>query len=353
MMSNRTKEASTGSPSERRRYPTAFAERNRVVIGIIGLAALVATFFATYHVDDLPVIGGGETHQAYLAETAGLRPGNEVRVAGVKVGEVTDVALSGATVLVTFRAKGVRLGDQTTAAVKIKTMLGQKFLAIAPLGTSALDGPIPLEQTTTPYDVTAAFSDLSDNVEEIDTAQLETSLDTLSTVFAETPESVRGMVSGLSRLSRTVSSRDAELDRLFEATTDVTGVVAGRNDELAALITDGELLLDELAARRESIRTMLRSTAELGRQVRALVKENEAQLRPALRQLDRVSDLLQRNQKHLNQAFEALGPYYRMLADAMGNGRWVDSYICGLFDDNNAPVLENDVVRDCRPGGKR
>lgn len=333
------------------RYPTSFAERNKIVIAIIGLAALVATFFATYYVEELPIIGGGEKHQAYLAETAGLKPGNEVRVAGVKVGEVSEVQLVGDRVLVSFRAKDVDLGDQTTAAVKIKTLLGQKFLAIDPLGSEALDGPIPVEQTTTPYDVTAAFSDLSDNFGEIDTEQMASSLDTLSETFADTPESVQAMVQGLTRLSRTISSRDDELGRLFEATSEVTGSLADRNDEIASLVNDGNLLLTELANRRESIRTMLRSTASLGKEVRGLVKDNEKQLKPALRQLDRVSTILQNNQQHLNEALKALGPYYRVLTSAMGQGKWVDSYICGLFDENQAPVLDNDVVRDCRPGG--
>ena len=39
----------------------------------------------------------------------------------------------------------------------------------------------------------------------------------------------------------------------------------------------------------------------------------------------------------------------------MGNGKWVDSYICGLFDQAGAPILDNDVERTCSPakGGGR
>lgn len=336
-----------------KRYSTSFAERNRVVIAVIGLAALVATFFATFYAEDLPVIGGGERHQAYLAETAGLHAGDEVRVAGVKVGKVTGIELVGKKVLVTFRVKGVEVGDQSTAAVKIKTLLGKKFLSIDPLGTEALQDPIPVEHTTTPYDVNAAFSDLSSTIGEIDTNQLETSLNTMSEVFATTPESVRGMVDGLSRLSRTISSRDDELGELFTSTSKVTGTLANRNDELGALVSDGNLLLTELANRRESIRTMLRSTKALGIELQGLVRDNEKQLAPALKKLDRVSAVLRRNQNHLNDALKVLGPYYRMLTSAMGNGHWIDSYICGLFDADDAPVLENDVVRDCKPGGNR
>jgi len=335
----------------KRRYPTAFAERNRVVIAVIGIAAMVAAFFATFYAEDLPVVGGGERHQAYLAETAGLRAGDEVRVAGVKVGKVTEVDLAGDRVLVSFRVKGVELGAESTAAVKIKTLLGQKYLAVDPLGTEALDGPIPLEHTTTPYDVNAAFSDLSSTIGEIDTDQLEQSLATVSEVFADTPASVRGMVDGLTRLSHTISSRDEELARLFRSTTSVTGTLAARNEEIGRLIDDGNLLLDELAHRREAIRRMLRATRTLGRELAGVVRDNQEQLRPALERLDTVAAMLRRNQRHLGDALEVLGPYYRMLTAAMGNGRWVDSYVCGLFDAQNAPVLDNDVVRDCRPGG--
>ncbi|GAA3661415.1 MCE family protein [Nocardioides ginsengisoli] len=335
------------------RFPTAFAERNKVVIAVVGLALMVGVFFATFSAEALPVIGGGTVHQAYFAEAGGIRSGDEVRVAGVKVGKVTAVELEGKRVLVSFRTDGVALGTETTAAVKVKTLLGQKFLALDPQGGGALDAPIPLARTTTPYDVTAAFSDLATTVGEIDTDQLAHSLDTLARVFVTTPASVRGMVKGLTRLSRTISQRDGELGRLFTATSKVTDVVAARRDEIGKLIDDGDALLTELADRRAAIHRMLTSTAELGRQVQGLVADNQATLRPALQQLDRVAGILRRNQDHLDAALQKIGPYYRMLSTAMGNGHWVDSYVCGLFGPDDTPVLDNDVVRECHPGGAR
>ena len=101
----------------------------------------------------------------------------------------------------------------------------------------------------------------------------------------------------------------------------------------------------------EAIRKMLHATTRLGRELAGVVRDNQRQLAPALAKLDRVAAMLRRNQQHLGDALAVLGPYYRMLTAAMGNGRWVDAYVCGLFDANAAPVLDNDVVRDCRPGG--
>lgn len=331
------------------RYRTAFAERSKVAIALVGIVVLALVFLATFHASALPLVGGGEVHRARFAEAGGLRAGAEVRVAGVKVGEVESVDLVGAEVEVRFRVDDVELGDQTRAEVKVKTLLGRKYLALAPAGRGELEDPIPVERTTTPYDVNAALSDLSDTVTEIDTDQLAASFTALSEAFADTPESVRGMVSGLTALSRTISTRDRELADLLDATTSVTGSLAERNDELARIVEDGGTLLTELRRRRDAVEAMLTGTAALGTQLKGLVRDNQARLAPALADLDRVAEILQANQDHLQEALERMAPYYRVLASATGNGRWVDAYVCGLFDADHAPVLDDDVVRDCAP----
>lgn len=333
------------------RFPRAFAERNRVALAVLGLLVMGVAFYAAMNMSRLPILGDGKVYQAVFTEAGGLRAGNEVRVAGVRVGEVTDVRLDGDRVLVSFQAKGVDLHDQTTAAIKVKTMLGQKFVALDPLGTGSLEGAIPAERTTTPYDVNAAVSDLASTFGEIDTEQLEQSFDALADAFEDTPESVQKMIGGLTDLSRTISKRDSELGELLEATDGVTETLAGRTTELAALINDGSDLLGELQHRRDAVHALFVGTANLGEQLRGMVKDNDKTLAPALDKLDRVSAILNDNQKNLDQALEMLGPYYRVLGAATGNGRWVDAYLCGLFNEFNDPVLENDVVRNCYPGG--
>jgi phospholipid/cholesterol/gamma-HCH transport system substrate-binding protein len=316
---------------------------------------MTIVFALTFMADSLPVIGAGSTYRAHFTEAGGIRAGDEVRVAGVKVGKVSSVSLQGKEVLVSFQLKGVHLGDRTTAAVKVKTLLGQKYLAVDPLGHGDLRGDIPQERTTTPYDVNAALSDLSSTVTAIDTPQLERSFDVLSRTFEETPASVRTMLSGLTALSRTISSRDDQLADLFAATREVSQTLADRNQEFSSLLRDGDSLLAELQARRKTVTTMLESTARLGHELRGLVADNQARLAPALTQLDRVSAILRRNQGHLDDALRRLGPYYRVVDSALGNGRWVDSYVCGLFDDRGAPLLDSDALRNCHPakGGGR
>src|SRR5690606_30404818 len=127
----------------------SFQERNPLVLGAVGTALLAGVLVATVNYENLPLIGGGTTYQA---EFAGLAPTNEVRVAGIKVGEVTDVELAEDRVLVSFRVSDAWIGNRTSAEIKIKTLLGQKYLALHPMGDAVLDpdDPIPLGRTTTP-----------------------------------------------------------------------------------------------------------------------------------------------------------------------------------------------------------
>src|SRR6201999_300975 len=98
-------------------------------------------------------------YHADFTEAAGLRSGDDVRVAGVSVGKVSDISLEGTHVRVDFAVDTTWIGDSSTAAIKIKTLLGQKYLAIDPLGDKSLDPDtaIPLSRTSSTYDVTTAL----------------------------------------------------------------------------------------------------------------------------------------------------------------------------------------------------
>ncbi|RLK53842.1 MCE family protein [Actinokineospora cianjurensis] len=311
----------------------AFQDRDPVRMGLAGVLLVAVAALVVLGWDHLPALGG-TTYQAQFREAAGLKPDDEVRVAGVKVGVVTSVELTGTHVTVTFRARDVWLGDQTVAAIKIKTLLGQKNLALDPLGTEELDPdtPIPLDRTVTAYDVTDAFADLAKTTGQIDTGLLAESFRTLSQTFdATTPQSVRTALDGLSRLSHTISSRDQDLKRLLESAKGVSTTLADRGEQFQALITDGDTLLTEFARRRDAISGLLTGTRDLSRQLSGLVAENQAQLAPALRQLERVTEVLRRNQDDLDRGLRLAGPFYRLVGNAVGNGHWIDSYICGLI----------------------
>jgi phospholipid/cholesterol/gamma-HCH transport system substrate-binding protein len=307
-------------------------EQNPIVVAVVGLVILAAITLAAFRANALPFIGGGTTYTADFAEAAGLQPGNEVRIAGVTVGHVDGVTLAGAKVAVTFTVNGAWVGNATTAAIKIKTLLGDKYLAIDPLGRAPQDPsrPIPLSRTSSPYDVTQAFSGLGRQLGRINTAELARSLATLSAAFATTPPYVRSALRGLASLSSSVASRSAAVTGLLAAARSVTGTLAAQDARFTALLGDGNLLLAELRARQAAIHSLLTGTQALATQLSGLVADDQARLGPALAALDQVTSVLAANQASLDRALALAGPYYRLLGNSTGNGRWLDVYLCGL-----------------------
>src|SRR3954454_24571221 len=117
-----------------------FRERNPVTIGAAGLLTIALFMLAAFRAEDLPLIGGGDIYYAQFSEAGGLKPNDEVRVAGVRVGQVEAITLESGHVLVKFRIdKGTKLGNDTGASIRVKTLLGAMFLAVEPAGDGQLE----------------------------------------------------------------------------------------------------------------------------------------------------------------------------------------------------------------------
>jgi phospholipid/cholesterol/gamma-HCH transport system substrate-binding protein len=310
-----------------------FRERNPVIIGAVSLAVIAAMVLAAFRAEDLPLIGGGDTYYASFSEAGGLKANDEVRVAGVRVGKVQSVDLAGDHVRVEFNVEnGVDFGNATGAAIKVKTLLGAMYLALEPAGEGQLEeeAVIPVARTTSPYDVVDAFSGLADTSERIDTDQLATSLDTLSSLMANTPEEFQSALRGMSALSQNIAARDAQLNELLGNMQKVSRVLADRNGDLVRLMEDGDKLFRALVARREAVHNLLVATSQLSRELTLLVKQTRADLKPALDHLDSVVDMLNKNQENLDNSLRLMAPFYRVFANTLGTGPWFDTYIQNL-----------------------
>ena len=312
---------------------TPFRERNPVTIGAAGLVAIALFMLAAFRAEDLPLIGGGDIYYAQFSEAGGLKPNDEVRVAGVRVGQVEDITLDDGHVLVKFRIDdGTEFGDETGASIRVKTLLGAMFLALEPAGSGQLDpdSEIPLARTASPYDVVEAFSGLASTEQRIDTDQLAQSLNVLADTFRNTPDEVRSSLRGLSRLSQNVAARDEQLNTLLTNAAKVSKVLADRNDNLKQLFKDGNVLLQAVYERRQAVHNLLLATVKLSHQLTGLVKDTRADLKPALDHLDNVVDLLNARQDQLDDSLRLMAPFYRVFANTLGTGPWFDTFIQNL-----------------------
>jgi phospholipid/cholesterol/gamma-HCH transport system substrate-binding protein len=314
---------------------TPFSQRNPVLIGAIGLVVILALLWGAFNASNLPLIGGGTVYSAAFPDSVGLQAGDEVRVAGIRVGAVSSVALDTAhqdQVKVTFRVKNAYVGDQSTVSIELKTLLGAKYLAIDSEGDTKQNPgtEIPTSRTVSPLDIYPVLNTLTDKLGTIDTATLAQSFDTIASAFSGTSGDVASVLGGLSRLSQTVSSRDAQLSSLLAAADSVTGVLASRDADLTKLLQDGSALLTELDQRRDAIHALLVNTAALSVQLQGLVADNQKTIGPLLDQLGGVLTILQQNQDSLDRGLTLLAPFYRVFADTLGNGRWFDTYVQNL-----------------------
>lgn len=307
-----------------------FRERNPVTVGAVSLAVLALLILMAFKADKLPLIGGGDTYYAAFSEAGGLKPNDEVRIAGVRVGKVKAIELDGDQVKVEIQVDTPsRFGKDTGAEIRVKTILGAMFLALRPAGEGQLEegSTIPVERTTSPYDIVEAFEGLAETSERIDTDRLADSLNTLAELGRNTPEEFRLALQGVSQLSANVAARDAELNTLLQNLRKVSGTLADQGDNLTSLMRQGDQLFRALVARREAVSRLLDSTSTLSTELTLLVRQSRADLKPALDNLEAVVDTLLKNQENLDSSLRLMAPFYRVFANTLGTGPWFDTII--------------------------
>jgi len=279
-------------------------------------------------------------HQALFSEAGGLVPGNDVKVSGVKVGTVSDVALQRGKALVTFLVNGaVHLGSDTTAHIRTGTLLGQRVLTLESDGKGTLKASdvIPVTRTGSPYSLTQSLSDFTANTADTDTAALNQSLNTLSDTIDRISPQLGPTFDGVSRLSRMLNERNESLSGLLKSAADVTGILGERSQQVNALLLNANDLLGVLDQRRYAIVNLLANTSALSRQLSGLVADNEKDLAPALEKLNSVTAMLERNNDNITKAMKGLAKFQLTQAEAVNNGFFYNAFVANL---NPAQTLQ-------------
>jgi phospholipid/cholesterol/gamma-HCH transport system substrate-binding protein len=310
-----------------------FRERNPVIIGLVSFAVLALLLLAAMRADDLPLIGGGDTYYASFEEAGGLRVGDPVRIAGVRIGKVDSIKLKDGEVEVAFKVRtNARFGETSQAHIRVQTILGQMYVALVPAGDGQLakGTTIPSERTQSPFNVVDAFEGLAETSQGIDTDQMGEALTVLADLTRNTPEEFRAALDGLSALSQVVVKRDEELNSLLRNTQRVSRVLADRDQDIIGLMEDADVLFTALVNRRQAIHNMLASATELSQELIALVDETRDDLNPALTKLESVLDILNKNADNIDNSLRLAAPFARVFASTLANGPWFDTFVYNL-----------------------
>ena len=237
-----------------------------------------------------------------LTDASGLHKGNMVQIAGIRVGRVDGIHIGGDHVTVDVNVKDATLGDKTQASVQVLNLLGEKYLELTPKGSGEMEGgdTIPVSRTNGSYDIVATLSELTTTTEAIDIPRLSQALTTLGdTVNAASPH-IRSTFTGLSRISRAIATRDESIQQLLGRADRVTKLLAQRRGDLVTLMKQGELVFQELIARREAIHSLLVNAERLAVQLRGVATDNQAQIGDALKQLDTALRFLRGREKQID-----------------------------------------------------
>lgn len=296
----------------------------------VGLVAIVLAGLVAGLVVLLSVVSFGTgTYTAVIAHTAGLRPGEDVQVHGVPVGEVRSVELRDTDVLVTFTVEeGVELGEGSRAAVKVATLLGTHYLEVDPAGGGRLaDGRIPLERTSVPYNLQDVLEGGTRRLEELDAPRLARALTAASRTLAAAGDDVGPALDGVARLSELVAARSGQTGELLRAAEQVSLRLHESDADITGLMEQTTLVVREVTVRRRAIRRLLEQTTGLSEALTAIVTETRSDVAPALRDLDLALDALNAQDASLERVLEVMAPALRYVANATGNGPFLDLYV--------------------------
>jgi phospholipid/cholesterol/gamma-HCH transport system substrate-binding protein len=309
-----------------------YTEAQLLRLGAITLVVMLVVMAAAFNLSKFPGFGG-DTYQAYFADASGLHKGNMVQVGGIRAGRVQDVQLKDGKVLVTFEVDhGVEFGTDSQASVEVLNLLGEKYLNLVPAGHGQLDQdtPIPVDHTSSSYDIVGVFGDLTRTTEQIDTHQLDQALDVVSDTVNRAAPEIQASFEGIARLSESVATRNTQIQALLRSSQDVSKLLADRSADIVDLMQHSSLVFKEVERRKDAIHRLLVNARELALQLRGVATDNQAQIAPALKQVDGLLSLLNSKDKELKATLNALGPYASILGNIIGTGPWFDAYAVNL-----------------------
>jgi len=302
--------------------------------GFIGVVLIMLVIAVGLQPDRLVNWATAIRYQALFTEAGGLSAGNDVKISGVKVGTVTDVALQRGKALVDFTVDGtVTLGSETTAHVRTGTLLGERVLTLESAGNARMVPleVIPVTRTASPYSLSEAVGELTTNTAGTSFQSLNQSLDTLSATIDQIAPQLGPTFDGLTRLSKSINGRNDSVAELLKNTADVTGILRARSQQVNELILNANDLLAVLVARRQTIVNLLNSTSSLAQQLSGLIADNEEKLAPTLEKLNTVTAVLEKNRDNLAKALPGLTKYLTTLSEIVGNGPYYTAYIPNLI----------------------
>jgi phospholipid/cholesterol/gamma-HCH transport system substrate-binding protein len=255
---------------------------------------------------------------AHFPRAVGLFVGSDVRILGVKVGEVSEVVPEGTSVRVEFEYDDkYKVPADAKAAVVAPSVVSDRYVQLTPVykgGPTLADGAdIPLEQTATPVELDRIFSSLNDLNVALgpEGANKDGALSRLLKVGADNLDGQGADINATFHdFSTAVSTLSDGKDDLFGTVRNLqvfTTALAQNDQQVRSFNQNLASVADQLAGERQELSAALRNLAVALGEVAGFVRDNRKNLSANIQGLAEVTDVLVTQRDALAETLEA-GP---------------------------------------------
>ncbi|PVC68505.1 MCE family protein [Streptomyces sp. CS081A] len=275
------------------------------------------------------------SYKALFTDVTGLTEGDSVRIAGVKVGEVTDVrVVERRTAQVTFTVREDRtLPRSATAAVKYLNMVGQRYVSLD-RGSGDLSGTlrsgdtIPLERTTPALDLTLLFNGFKPLFEGLSPADVNDLAASLVQVLQGESGTVDSLLRHIGSLTKTVAAKDKVIGQVVTHLNTVLTTLNNREAGFNDLVVTLQKLVTGFNADRKPLGQAVQAIGDLTTTTAGLFQEGRAPLKKDIRELGRLSGNLADRTPRIESFLANTPAKMTALARLSSYGSWFNLYLC-------------------------
>lgn len=270
-------------------------QRTQLRLGVIGVCAVAALAVAVAALYVVPL--GKRTYTAELSEAQSVKPGDDIRLAGVPVGEVKSLELEPDRVTMRFTVdRDVFVGDRSSLDIRMLTLVGGHYVALFPAGSEELgDTPIPADRVRLPYSLMETFQDATTPLRETDGDTLRRNLAALDTSIDAAPESLRSVLDTVGSYLDAIERQRTQVSNAIATADEYVTMYDGAKTDLGRLMDNVNLMETVLLDKRAELKQALALLSSVVQRVAALAPAWDDTLRPQVRQL---ADALPRLQEY-------------------------------------------------------
>ncbi|MDQ4054588.1 MAG: MCE family protein [Actinomycetota bacterium] len=322
--------------------------RAGVKLGIFTIISIMVTGLLAAIMGNIG-FGAGKEYQAIFSSASMLEKGDDVRVAGVSVGEVKEVEHHERNhALVTFRVKSdVPLTTASRAEIRFLNLVGDRYLALEagseedaePLDE---DEPLPIDQTSPALDLTTLFNGFKPLFQALKPEDVNELTLNLVQVLQGEGGTVQGLLQKTASLTTTLADRDQLIGDVVDNLTTTLDTVDSRSQQLTSLVSELKGWMQDLARDRTTIGSSLSSISDLTVVVADLLHEGRPLIKADVAQLRRLAGLLTEKQsrKLVVELLERLPESMTDQTRTGTYGSWYSYYVCGFSAEITLPRIK-------------